>query len=118
MQKMKFYLHNGFGDPTVSYTGTIIFPFQGMCQDNGILPSVWLLFIFVLVVYLKASLCGVEIKTSFTGDVFKLMFMMSIGDGDFLTLVNETDRIWYELDQQHQMTVQYCSRGLNVSGGL
>ena len=83
IQKKNLYLHTGFGYPIVSYSRTMLHIIQGPWQGNRIAPAVWLLIIPILVIYLKARLCGVEIKTSFTGDVFKLVFIMFVGGWNF-----------------------------------
>ena len=61
--------------------------------------------ICIIIIYLKYKVNGVEMKTFITGDDFKLITMIFIDDGDFMTQVNVTYRKWDEVLQQHEITV-------------
>ena len=53
IQEMKFYLRIGFGDSKVSYSRTMIRPFQVLFRVNGGSPAGWFLISFILIIYLK-----------------------------------------------------------------
>ena len=116
IQENKLYLRTSFGDSKVSYSGTTLQPFQGLCQGNGEAPTGWFLISWILVVYLKEKVYGVEVKTEIIVDKFKLVTMVFIDYGYFPTLGNRTYSQWGELLQQHQITVDYWIGGLTVSG--
>ena len=58
--------------------------FQGICQGIGVAPSVFFMVSFILVLYLKYKVQGVEIKTELTGDDLKLVTMMFVNNRDLL----------------------------------
>ena len=58
--------------------------FQGICQGIGVAPSVCFMVSFILVLYLKYKVQGVEIKTELTGDDLKLVTMMFVNNRDLL----------------------------------
>ena len=80
---MKFYLRTDFGELKDSYPGTIIHPFQGLCQGNGGAPEGWFMIIYIIIIYVENKGHGVEIKISTNRDYFKLVTMVLINDGNF-----------------------------------
>ena len=78
---MKLYLRTYFGEPKVLYSGTMIDTFQGLCQVNRGAPSGWFMMGYIMIIYLKKKVHGVEIKKAITGDDFKLVTMIFV-DGD------------------------------------
>ena len=53
IQEMKLYLRTVFGDSKVSYYGTMLQNFQGICQGNGGESSGWFIIVLILIIYLK-----------------------------------------------------------------
>ena len=95
----------------------MINPLQGICQGYGESPAGWFLIIFIIILYLKDKGSGVEVKTSITGDNFKLVITMFVDNGNFATLGKRTNSQSYEVLQQHQIIVYALGGGLIVSVG-
>ena len=70
-----------------------------------------------MILYLKDKGNGVGIKTEITGDDFKLVTMMFVGDEYFTTLGKITVIQWWKVLYQKKITMDKCSGGLGVSGG-
>ena len=117
IQEMKFYLRTGFGGLKASYSGTIVQTFLGLLQGTQVTPTGWFLIIFILIVYLKYKVNGVEIITAITGHDFKIATMMFVTDKYFPTLGERTDIHWYEVLLQQQITVGDWIVSLIVSIG-
>ena len=115
--EIKLYIRTIFSEPKGSYSGTIIYPFQGLFRGDVGSPTGWFLIICILLVYLKDKGNGVEIKTEINVEDFKLVAMMFVCKGCFMTLREITDRRYDGVLQQHQTKVYYWSGGLGISGG-
>ena len=70
------------------------------------------LIIFILIIYLKDKVNGVEIKTAIIGGDFNLATLMFVNDGDFTNLGKRTDSQWDEVPQQKQRIVKNWIGGL------
>ena len=75
-----------------SYPGTTLQTFQGRCQGNVGAPEGWFPISFIIIIYLKEKIHGVEIKTATRGDYFKLVTMVFVDYRNFPTLGKRTDR--------------------------
>ena len=70
-----------------------------------------------MIKYLKDKGPRVGIKTSITGNEFRIVTMMFVDDGSFKTLGKRTYSQWYEVLKQQKRTVDDCSGLLRVSVG-
>ena len=80
---MNLYLRTGFRYSKGSYYGTMLWPFQGLCNGNIGKPTGWFLIIYIMILYLKEIGHGFEIKTTINRYELKLVTMMFVDDGDF-----------------------------------
>ena len=57
----------GFGYSKFSYSGTMLYPFKCIFQEDVVSTIGWFMISFILILYLKYKLHIVEIKTAITG---------------------------------------------------
>ena len=113
---MKMFLRTSHGISTTYYSDTIDQPFQGVVEDSGAAPALWLIISIFLVRYLRSKKVTEEITSPLSRATLLLAALIFVDDTDlhaFNSGADDTEEI--AIKAQH--LVDAWHKVLKFTGG-
>lgn len=117
LQQMQFFLQTGYGDSEVSFGGSEVKTFQGVCQGNGTGPVFWASMCSIIASILQEEDHITRIWSAISKNETVLAALIFVDDLDIPKVVsctaNDPEQVLHSL----QATIMAWNEGFWATGG-